>query len=38
MNELQYIRQQVSTERAHMGATRAALAAALAAQYPKEVL
>ncbi len=38
MNELEFIRQQVSTERAHMGAARAALAAALAADYPLAVL
>ena len=38
MNELEFIRQQVATERAHMGATRAALDAALAADYPPAVL
>lgn len=38
MNELDFIRQQVSTERAHMGAARAAMAAALAADYPLGVL
>lgn len=38
MNELEFIRQQVSTERAHMGAARAAMAAALAADYPLAVL
>lgn len=38
MNELEFIRQQVSTERAHMGAARAAMSAALAADYPLAVL
>lgn len=38
MNELEFVRQQVSTERSHMGATRAALAAALAADYPQGTL
>jgi hypothetical protein len=38
MNELEFIRQQVSTERAHMGATRAALGASLSARYPDDVL
>jgi hypothetical protein len=38
MNELEFIRQQVSTERAHMGAARAAMAAALGADYPLAVL
>jgi hypothetical protein len=38
MNEQEFIRQQVSTERAHMGATRAALGAALAANYPATVI
>ena len=38
MNELEFIRQQVATERTHMGAVRAALAATLAAGYPLAVL
>ena len=38
MNEQEFIRQQVATERAHMGATRAALAAALGANYSDDVL
>ncbi len=38
MNEQDFIRQQVQLERAHMGATRAALAKALDGQYPTEIL